>query len=150
MEPPVFKTFESAEGLKQWFLLALALPKTIVYGQVVNPSQQAKQAANNILKADCKTFKQIYRQSALKYFPKTLSETKNEEFQANAVIINRAYEIRQNGSCKKTLLAGPAASWQQIGTGPWPPWLARASMRGRPGQVRADWRRHEVPWLEPS
>ena len=101
MEPPVFKTFESAEGLKQWFLLALALPKTIVYGQVVNPSQQAKQAANNILKADCKTFKQIYRQSALKYFPKTLSETKNEEFQANAVIINRAYEIRQNGSCKK-------------------------------------------------
>jgi len=39
MERPVFKTFESAEGLKQWFLLALARPKTIVYGQVVEPSK---------------------------------------------------------------------------------------------------------------
>lgn len=102
MERPVFKTFEAAEGLKGWALWTLAMLMIAFRGQAVQPSSQARRIALDILsEQDCKRVRVSYRQAALRLFPRTREQMSDPQKQADAVVINGAYEKRQEGSCKR-------------------------------------------------
>jgi hypothetical protein len=102
MERPVFKTFEAAEGLTGWALWTLAMLMIAFRGQAVQPSSQARRIALDILsEQDCKRVRVSYRQAALRLFPRTREQMSDPQKQADAVVINGAYEKRQEGSCKR-------------------------------------------------
>ena len=102
MEPttnvPTFKTFVNSEP--QWKAAFLALMAAL--SEATSLSLGARTAAQSILKAqDCKEMRSLYRQSAFKFFPRTLEETKNKQMQEDAVAITRAYDLRNRNSCSR-------------------------------------------------
>jgi hypothetical protein len=102
MERPVFKTFEAAEGPKGWARWTLVMLMIAFRGQAVQPTREARRIALDILsEQDCKRVRVSYRQAALRLFPRTREQMSDPQKQADAVVINGAYEKRQEGSCKR-------------------------------------------------
>lgn len=102
MERPVFKTFESAEGLKEWALWVFAMAMFVLRGQGLEPSPEAQQSAKSILQANCNDFKSLYREAALKYHPDKNNES---DTTADMALINDVYEQRKaRGGCEKSNL----------------------------------------------
>ena len=97
---PTFKTFVNSEpSWKAWVTAALLAFRPYESGAA---SPGARKAAREILKMkDCDEMKKLYHQAALEFFPRTVAQANNAEFQDNAVGINKAYEIRTRGSCSR-------------------------------------------------
>lgn len=101
-DKPVFRTFESSEGLKEWALWAFTSLAIIFEGQAIKPTRLARQQALAILsEPDCRVVRATYRKAALDFFPRTREDTADPQMQANAVVINGAYKKRQEGSCRR-------------------------------------------------
>jgi len=104
MERPVFKTFASAEGLKEWALRAFAMAMFVLRGQGLEPSPEAQQTAKSILQADCNDFKSLYRTAALEYHPDKNNDS-DSDTTADMALINDVYEQRKaRGGCEKSNL----------------------------------------------
>lgn len=104
MERPVFKTFESAEGLKEWALWVFAMAMFVLRGQGLEPSPEAQHTAKTILQADCNDFKSLYREAALKYHPDKNNDN-DSDTTADMALINDVYEQRKaRGGCEKSNL----------------------------------------------
>jgi outer membrane biosynthesis protein TonB len=104
MERPVFKTFASAEGLKEWALWVFAMAMFVLRGQGLEPSPEAQQTAKSILQADCNDFKSLYREAALKYHPDK-NNGNGSDTTADMALINDVYEQRKaRGGCEKSNL----------------------------------------------
>ena len=102
MEPttnvPTFKTFVNSEP--KWKSLFVALMAAL--SEATSLSVGARKAAQNILnEPDCGDMRSLYRQSALKYFPRTLKETEDTQMQEDAVAITNAYDLRKQNSCRR-------------------------------------------------
>jgi hypothetical protein len=102
MEPttnvPTFKTFVNSEP--KWKAAFVALMAAL--SEATSLSLGARKAAQKILKEpDCGEMRTLYRQSALKYFPRTLKETEDPQMQEDAVAITRAYDLRKQNSCSR-------------------------------------------------
>ena len=102
MEPttnvPTFKTFVNSEP--KWKAAFVALMAAL--SEATSLSLGARKAAQNILKEpDCGEMRTLYRQSALKYFPRTLKDTEDTQMQEDAVAITRAYDLRKQNSCSR-------------------------------------------------
>ena len=110
MEKPIFKTFAVTEGPKEWAKWAFALVMLVIRGQGLQPSKPAQDAAQTILKADCNTFKGIYRDAAQLFHP----DKNDSDTNADMALINNAYEKRKGRGClsgeKKRAKAKPKAN----------------------------------------
>ncbi len=109
MEKPIFKTFAVTEGPKEWAMWAFALVMLVLRGQGLEPSKPAQDAAQTILKADCNTFKGVYRDAAQLFHP----DKNDSDTNADMALINNAYEKRKGRGClsgeKKRPKAKPKA-----------------------------------------
>jgi len=110
MEKPIFKTFAVTEGPKEWAMWAFALVMLVLRGQGLEPSKPAQDAAQTILKADCNTFKGVYRDAAQLFHP----DKNDSDTNADMALINNAYEKRKGRGClsgeKKRPKAKPKAN----------------------------------------
>ena len=116
MEHPVFKTFESAEGLLEWAMRVFALTMIVLHGQGLEPSEPAQVVAKTILSANCNTFKELYHNAARSFHP----DKNDSDTNADMALINNAYEKRKAlGGCqsdKATPVKGRTKTRTKTGT----------------------------------
>ena len=103
MNIPVFKTFESAEGLLEWAMRVFALTMIVLHGQGLEPSEPAQVVAKTILSANCNTFKELYHDAARSFHP----DKNDSDTNADMALINNAYEKRKaRGGCRTKTKGG--------------------------------------------